>query len=101
MGVFERIEIIKDKNDAIHPSHRPPYIYQIPLGFIPGLGGKTIDKLINHFGTEMNILHKATHDDIEAVTNSKIAGLIINAREGTLKIQDGGGRNLWQNRIIK
>ena len=45
-GVFDRIELIKDKKETKSPENRPPYIYQIPLGFIPGVGGKTIDKLL-------------------------------------------------------
>lgn len=91
MGVFDRIEIIKDKPKTKSPIDRPPYIYQIPLTFVPGLGGKTIDKLLDAFETEMNILHKLTKDDIEAVMGEKIANNIINAREGNVTIQSGGG----------
>lgn len=91
MGVFDRIEIIKDKEKTISPSFRPEYIYQIPLNFIPGLGGKTIDKLLNHFHTEMTILHKVSKDDLEAVVGSKIAENIIQAREGKMHIIEGGG----------
>lgn len=91
MGVLDRIEIIKDKTKNQSPSNRPPYIYQIPLTFVPGLGGKTIDKLLNTFETEMNILHKLSKDDIEAVMGEKIANNIINAREGNVTIQAGGG----------
>ena len=91
MGVFDRIEIIKDKKETKSPEKRPPYIYQVPLTFIPGLGAKTIEKLLTHFDNEMNILHKLSEDDIEAVTNSKIAHTIIMAREGNLGIQAGGG----------
>ena len=88
---IEMIEEIKDKKETKSPKSRPPYIYQIPLTFIPGLGSKTIDKLITHFGTEMDILHKLSKDDIESVTNKKIANTIILAREGKLNIQAGGG----------
>ena len=91
MGVFDRIEVIKDKPETKSPADRPPYIYQIPLTFIPGLGGKTIDKLLNHFDTEMNILHKLSEDDIEAVVGQKIAKNIIDAREGKMQIHAGGG----------
>ncbi len=91
MGVFDRIEMIKDKPITKSPEDRPPYYYQIPLTFIPGLGNKTIDKLLNKFETEMNILHKLSHDDIEAVVGDKIATNIINAREGKVQIQAGGG----------
>ena len=91
MGVFDRIEAIKDKKETKSPENRPPYIYQVPLTFIPGLGGKTIDKLIGHFETEMNILHRLSKDDIEAVVGEKIATQIINSREGNVQIQAGGG----------
>jgi len=90
-GVFDRIELIKDKETTESPESRPPYIYQIPLSFIPGVGGKTIEKLLDTFETEMNILHKLSEDDIEAVVGEKIAKNILNAREGNMKVEAGGG----------
>jgi len=91
MGVFDRIDVIKDKKESVSPKHRPEYIYQIPLNFIPGVGGKTIDKLLDNFGTEMTILHKLSNDDIEAVVGEKIANTIIRARDGKMNITAGGG----------
>jgi len=90
-GVFDRIELIKDKAKTKSPKTRPPYIYQAPLQFIPGVGTKQIDKLLEHFGTEMTILHKVSKDDIEAIVGEKIANKIIEAREGKAKIECGGG----------
>lgn len=92
-GVFDRIELIKDKEETKSPDNRPPYIYQIPLTFIPGVGGKTIEKLLDTFETEMNILHKLSQDDIEALVGEKIAKNIVNAREGNIKVESGGGGN--------
>ena len=92
-GVFDRIELIKDKETTKSPENRPPYIYQIPLSFIPGVGGKTIEKLLETFETEMNILHKLSEDDIEAVVGKKVAHSIENAREGKVKVEAGGGGN--------
>ena len=92
-GVFDRIELIKDKAETKSPENRPEYVYQIPLSFIPGVGPKVIEKLLNNFETEMNILHKLSYDDIEAVIGSKIAGNIVDAREGKLGIHSGGGGN--------
>ena len=92
-GVFDRIELIKDKKESKSPKNRPPYIYQIPLGFIPGVGGKTVDKLLENFETEMNIIHKLSKDDIEAVVGEKIANNIVNAREGNMQVHSGGGGN--------
>ena len=80
MGVLDRIEIIKDKKETKSPETRPPYIYQIPLSFIPGIGTKLMDKLLSKFETEMNILHKLSYDDIEAFCGEKIAKNITDAK---------------------
>ena len=92
-GVFDRIKLIKDKQQTKSPENRPPYIYQIPLGFIPGVGGKTIQKLLDNFETEMNILHKLTKDDIEMVVGEKVANNIENAIRGNCEVHAGGGGN--------
>ena len=92
-GVFDRIELIKDKTQTRSPENRPPYIYQVPLGFIPGVGGKTITKLLDNFETEMNILHKLSKDDIEAVVGEKVASSIEKARNGGYQVHSGGGGN--------
>ena len=92
-GVFDRIELIKDKQKTKSPENRPPYIYQVPLGFIPGVGGKTITKLLDNFETEMNILHKLSKDDIEAVVGEKVASSIEKARNGGYQVHSGGGGN--------
>ena len=91
MGVLDRIEIIRDKKETKSPEFRPPYVYQVPLTFIPGVGAKVIEKLLHNFETEMNILHKLSFDDIEAVCGEKIARNIILAKEGKLEIAAGGG----------
>ena len=97
MGVFDRIEVIKDKQKSVSPDFRPNYIYQTPLSFIPGLGGKTIEKLLNVFETEMNILHKISKDDIESIVGEKIANNIMLAREGKLMVQEGGRGCIWKS----
>ena len=90
-GVFDRIELIKDKKETKSPPNRPPYIYQIPLSFIPGIGNKAIDKLLDNFQTEMNILHKASIDDLESVIGEKLAKSIMKASKGDANIHSGGG----------
>ena len=91
MGVLDRIITIADKKESKSPKNRPPYVYQVPLTFVPGLGNKTIEKLLSNFGNEMNILHKLSEDDLEAVVGEKIANTIISAREGKVSIHSGGG----------
>ena len=92
-GVFDRIELVKDKEKTKSPETRPQYVYQVPLTFIPGVGGKTIEKLLDAFETEMNILHKLSKDDIEGVVGEKIANTIERARTGEMKVHSGGGGN--------
>ena len=82
---------LKDKINTKSPEIRPPYIYQVPLDFIPGVGKKTIDKLIENFETEMNILHKISYDDIEAVAGEKVAKNITDTILGKASIHSGGG----------
>ena len=39
----------------------------------------------------MTVLHKLSKDDIESVVGEKIANKIVEAREGKVKIESGGG----------
>src|SRR5699024_1854280 len=66
MGVKDRLKIIGDRDIDCHDI-RPEYHYQVPLEFLPGVGPKTIDKLIDAFGTEMDILHSADYHNIANV----------------------------------
>ena len=90
MGVYDRIEIIKDQKSK-SPKFRPTYNYQVPLEFMPGVGHKAIDKLLENFGTEMTILNKASKDDLESVVGLKLAETIESARNGKMHIRAGGG----------
>lgn len=89
-GVRDRIEEIRT-GDGQSPEFRPPYIYQIPLEFIPKVGPRVLDKLLDHFGTEMNILHRATEEELAAVVGEPLAQTIVRARYAELTIEDGGG----------
>ncbi|MHB1391471.1 MAG: hypothetical protein ACYCYE_00030 [Clostridia bacterium] len=82
--------MIRDRK-APETSRRAQYHYQVPLEFLPKVGPKTIDKLINHFGNEMNILHQATQSELKKVVKDDIAENIILAREGRIGIDVGGG----------
>ncbi|WP_147533861.1 endonuclease Q family protein [Bacillus marasmi] len=88
-GVAERILELKTAESS--PDDRPPYIHQVPLDFIPGLGPKLLRKLLDHFGTEMAILHEVPLQALEEVVPKKIATLIYKARNGELNLFAGGG----------
>ncbi len=88
-GVASRIIELSDPDSA--ERERPPYIHQVPLDFIPGLGPKMMDRLIRAFGTEMAILHLITTEQLAEIVPLKIAKMIDLARTGQLNIAVGGG----------
>lgn len=91
LGVFDRVVDISDFKTPKHPDHRPQYHYQVPLEFVPGVGKKLLEKLYDYFGSEMNILHKATEEELMQITGPVIARDIILARTGKLRLTPGGG----------
>ncbi|WP_394603019.1 endonuclease Q family protein [Fictibacillus sp. UD] len=88
-GVNDRINELKGNETA--QRNRPPYIHQIPLEFIPGLGPKTLTKLRDAFGTDMDIIHAVSREQLLKVVKTVIADHILSARSGELSIQIGGG----------
>lgn len=90
-GVMDRIDDIGDRPESIPLSHRPPYCYQVPLEFLPGLGPKLMNRLLDRFGTEMNILHRASLEELAEAAGERIAGQIGAMRAGTLQVDSGGG----------
>lgn len=91
MGVLDRIYQIQDRFEPDSPDHRPTYHYQIPLQFVPKVGSVRLNRLINRFGTEMAVLHEATPLALAQTIGTRIADLIVRAREGKLTVQAGGG----------
>ena len=89
-GVFDRIQSLADNQDNNYQK-RPDYIYQVPLEYLPGLGPKTFEKLLDRFGTEMHVIHHCTLEELETVVTGKIAKLIISMREGKQTVNAGGG----------
>lgn len=91
-GVSERIaELAESGHSSIAHPERPPYIHQVPLEFLPGLGPKTMEKLYSHFGSEMNILHRVSESELKKVVKAELANLIVKARSGELPLEEGGG----------
>jgi uncharacterized protein (TIGR00375 family) len=90
-GVSDRVDEIADSAEAKSPAHRPPYLHQVPLQFVPGVGQARIARLIRAFGSEMAVLHRATRDQLAEAAGEHIADRIVAAREGRLAIQAGGG----------
>ncbi|GJM68062.1 hypothetical protein HMSSN036_02780 [Paenibacillus macerans] len=90
-GVYDRIRSIADRQAPAVPAHRPPYHYQVPLEFIPGLGPAKLELLLAAFGTEMNILHHVPEAKLAEVAGPELAARIAEARSGRLELAAGGG----------
>ncbi len=91
VGVFDRLREVQDRDTPVHPAHRPPYVAQVPLEFVPGVGPSAIKHLLAAFGTEMNVLHRTSVEDIAAVVGPRLASAIDAARTGQMSIVTGGG----------
>lgn len=89
-GVYERFQEISTQLPASHPAHRPPYRYHIPLEFIPGLGPGRMRKLLAAFGTEMNILHHVSVDQLTEAVGATVAQAIDRSRRGEISFIEGG-----------
>ncbi|MEI3610848.1 endonuclease Q family protein [Pseudogracilibacillus sp. SO30301A] len=87
-GVFDRITELKDTDES---NQRPPYYYQVPLDYLPGLGKKTFEKLLDHFATEMTVIHHIPYQQLATVIPEKLAKMIVDMRKGELDIEAGGG----------
>lgn len=88
-GVNDRINELQGTRTS--KVNRPPYIHQIPLEFIPGLGPKSLVKLREAIGTDMDIIHSSTQSQLEEIVKPAIAEQILSARNGELSVQIGGG----------
>lgn len=88
-GVANRIKELA--SPIKNATERPNYIHQVPLEFIPGLGPKMLLRLLDHFGTEMAILHDVPLEALKEVVPERLANYIIQARTGKLQLQAGGG----------
>ncbi|UWG99003.1 endonuclease Q family protein [Dehalobacter sp. DCM] len=89
-GVLDRLAHIADREITTYQSD-PNYVYRVPLAYLPGIGSKTYQRLLNKFGTELTVYHEAEFDDLSSVVGDKTARIIMQAKVGTLKFTTGGG----------
>lgn len=90
VGVRDRLEYLADRERPC-TDLRPAYHYQVPLSFIPKIGPRTINRLIERFGSEMSVLHEASPEELADEVGESTARSIMLAREGRLGLQAGGG----------
>ncbi|MDQ7822698.1 MAG: endonuclease Q family protein [Candidatus Eremiobacteraeota bacterium] len=100
-GVLDRAREIGDFQEPRHPDHRPPYHHQIPLELVPGLKSALMARLIEHFGSEMAVLHTAEKRELVRVVGLSLAADIVRAREGSQELVSGGGGHYGKVRGAK
>lgn len=91
VGVADRLDEIADRPPSYRDGRRPPYRHQVPLEYVPGVGPRTLDRLIAAFGSEMRVLHDADESQLARVVPAPVAQAIVAAREGRLRVVEGGG----------
>ncbi|MFC1800829.1 endonuclease Q family protein [Nanoarchaeota archaeon] len=99
IGVLSRVEELADRPEGFMPKDAIPFRSLIPLSEIiskilgKGIATKTVwteyNKLLEKFGSEMNILVDAEYNKLVRITDEKIASAIVNIREGKLEIKAG------------
>jgi uncharacterized protein (TIGR00375 family) len=101
-GVKDRIGEIATFKEPRHPSHRPPYVYLIPLSEIitKALGQHTPftqsvtkrwEELIGVFGSEIAVLLDADLEEVARVTVPAVTTAIQAFRDHKVIIIPGGG----------
>jgi uncharacterized protein (TIGR00375 family) len=100
IGVLNRVEELADRESGFVPKNAIPFRSLIPLSEIiqhitksSQASSKSVwsefNKLIESFQNELNILLKTPREDLEKVTNPKIAGAILKVRDGSVKMEAG------------
>lgn len=99
-GVDYRIEELATWDKPQHPLNRPPYVHILPLAeiisLVYGKGVTTVfvqkiwRELLQRFGDEISVLINSPLEDLEAA-DPKLAPIIKSFRDGSLKMQSGGG----------
>jgi PHP family Zn ribbon phosphoesterase len=97
--VVDRVNLLADYEEPVHPLHRPPYLHIIPLAEIIALalGHKSVttagvQKSWNELTgslTEIEVLMQAHLAELNA--DPRVIEAIQNFRMGRVKVQPGGG----------
>jgi uncharacterized protein (TIGR00375 family) len=89
-GVQDRLSALADRPLGDGPP-RPPYVPQVPLRMLPGLGPRRLARLTERFGSELAVLHEVPEHQLLDTVEPHLASLIIAARTGNLAVEPGGG----------
>jgi len=99
IGVMHRVEELADRSEGFQPSGKIPFKNMIPLDEIigdalqKGVATKTVkqeyEKMIQKFGTELDILLELSETDMKNEADPRILEGIMNVRRGHVEIEPG------------
>ncbi|MDD5032822.1 MAG: endonuclease Q family protein [Candidatus Pacebacteria bacterium] len=99
IGVLSRVNVLADRGEGAKPAGAVPYKNLIPLNEIiaeakdVGVQTKTVggiyEKLLDEFGTEMEILLETPVEKIFEIAGARVSEGLKNMREGKVKIKPG------------
>ncbi|NIO21504.1 MAG: DNA helicase UvrD [Candidatus Aenigmarchaeota archaeon] len=99
VGVLHRVEELADREEGFVPEGSKPFKSIIPLSEIISIAlGSAVNsqrvwteynKLINAFGSELNVLIKADEEQMKNIISEKTADLILKVRSGGIKVRAG------------
>ncbi len=99
VGVLHRIEELADREEGFVPDNAIPFKNLIPLSELAAatynveVYSKKVweesTKLTNAFGSEFKVLLEVPKEKLRSIAHEKLAEVIIENREGKLKIQPG------------
>jgi len=88
-GVLDRVLSLADTDEP--NGCRAPYVHQVPLLMLPGVGEVARRKLLFEWGSEATVLHDAELALIAEVAGQRAAQAIAAARAGRIALVPGGG----------
>jgi uncharacterized protein (TIGR00375 family) len=99
IGVLHRVEELADREEGFIPKGSRPFRSLIPLSeiisFVLGsnLGSSKVwegyNKLVNVFGSELNVLLEAGEERMKRVLDDKIVNLVLEVRSGKAGVKPG------------
>ncbi|MDQ1262375.1 MAG: hypothetical protein QG575_1556 [Euryarchaeota archaeon] len=109
LGVADRVNLLADYEEPVHPTHRPPYLHIIPLAEIIALalGHKSVMTSgvqkswseLTQYRTEIEVLMQADLAELKA--EPKVIEAIRNFRLGRVEVQPGGGGKYGEVRLAR
>ncbi|MFH1364872.1 MAG: endonuclease Q family protein [Candidatus Aenigmatarchaeota archaeon] len=112
IGVLNRVEELADRPEGYVPKNKVPFKHVMPLSEIISsvlginqLYSKKIwyayTKLVDVFGSELAVMLDASRGDMQKVVDPKLAGAIVDLRDGKIEIKPGYdgvyGKPLFEN----